>query len=144
VHCTSDGPWVPKRLGDKRSKEGAYIWKTLIHAGAHICNGTDAPVENINPLANFYSAITRKLPDGSQFYPDQCMTREEALRSCTINGAFAAFEEHIKGSLSPGKLADIVILDQDIMKIPENEILNIKVVTTIIGGKLYNLADTTK
>jgi len=144
VHCTSDGPWVPKRLGNKRSEEGAYIWKTLTQAGTYICNGTDAPVEDINPFTNFHAAITRKLPDGSQFFPDQCMTRQEALRSYTINGAFAAFEEDIKGTLSPGKLADMIILDKDIMKIPENEILNIKVMATIIGGKLYNIGDRLK
>jgi predicted amidohydrolase YtcJ len=138
VHCTSDGPWVPERLGNDRSDEGAYIWKKLITAGSTICNGTDAPVEEINTLANFYAAITRKLPDGSQFYPDQCMTREEALRSYTINGAYAAFEEDIKGSLSPGKLADLVILDHDIMTIPEDNILRTKIISTIIGGIIFN------
>ncbi len=141
IHCTSDGPWVPKRLGSERSEEGAYVWKKLIQAGVIICNGTDAPVEDINPFVNFHAAITRKLPDRSQFYPDQCMTREEALRSYTINGAYAAFEEDIKGSLSPGKLADLVILNQDIMTIPEDEILKIKIVSTIIGGKIYEFED---
>lgn len=135
-HCTSDGPWVPKRLGDTRAKEGAYVWQKLQHSGAIICNGTDAPVERVDPLANFYASVTRQLPDGSQFYPKQCMTREEALRSYTINAAYAAFEEDIKGSLSVGKLADITILERDIMTIPAAEILDTEVRYTIIGGRI--------
>ena len=136
VHCTSDGPWVPKRLGEKRSAEGAYVWQKLLKSGAIICNGTDAPVEDINPLANFYAAVTRKLPDGSVFYPDQCMTRFQALRSYTIDAAYAAFEENIKGTLAPGKLADLVVLSKDIMTIADEEILSTEVLYTIIGGKI--------
>jgi predicted amidohydrolase YtcJ len=135
-HCTSDGPWVPKRLGNQRSKEGAYVWQKLIKSGAMINSGTDAPVEDINPLANFYAAITRRLPDGTQFYPEQCMTREQALGSYTINNAYAAFEEDIKGSLTPGKLADITVLSKDIMTIPEEEILSTDVLYTIVGGEI--------
>jgi predicted amidohydrolase YtcJ len=138
VHCTSDGPWVSKRIGAKRSKEGAYVWHKLISAGVMICNGTDAPVEDINPLANFYSAITRKMPGGERYYPDQSMSRLQALQSYTINGAFAAFEEEFKGSLTPGKLADMVILDKNIMTIPEKEILQTNIISTVIGGKIYN------
>jgi predicted amidohydrolase YtcJ len=136
VHATSDGPWVPKRLGDKRSGESAYVWRKLLDSGAVIANGTDAPVEDVDPLACFYASVTRKLPDGSQFYPDQCMTRGEALRSYTINGAYAAFEEDIKGSLTPGKLADITVLSDDIMTIPEDEIPGTEVSYTIVGGEL--------
>lgn len=135
-HCTSDGPWVPKRIGNRRSEEGAYVWQKLIESGAMINSGTDTPVEDINTLANFYSAITRRLPDGTQFYPEQCMTREQALRSYTINNAYAAFEEDIKGSLTPGKLADITVLSKDILTIPEEEILNTEVLYTIVGGKI--------
>jgi len=134
IHCTSDGPWVPKRIGDKRSAEGAYVWQKLMQSGAIVCNGTDAPVEDIDPLANFYASITRRLPDGSQFYADQCMTREEALRSYTINNAYASFEEDQKGSLTVGKLADITVLSQDIMTIPEEEIPATEVMYTIVGG----------
>jgi predicted amidohydrolase YtcJ len=136
IHCTSDGPWVPKRLGEKRSAEGAYVWQKLLKSGAIICNGTDAPVEDINPLANFYAAVTRRLADGSVFYPDQCMTRFQALRSYTIDAAYAAFEENIKGTLAPGKLADLVVLSKDIMTIPDEEILSTEVLYTIIGGKI--------
>jgi predicted amidohydrolase YtcJ len=135
-HCTSDGPWVPRRIGDKRAEEGAYVWRKLLQSGAIICNGTDAPVENVDPLANFYSSVTRQLPDGSQFYPDQCMTRAEALRSYTINAAYAAFEEEIKGSLSVGKLADITVLSQDILTVPAAEILDTEVLYTIVGGEI--------
>ncbi len=136
VHCTSDTPWVPKRLGDERSKSNAYVWRTLMDAGVVVTNGTDVPVEHIDPLASFYASVSRMMPDGTRFYPDQRMTREEALRSYTINNAYAAFEEHLKGSLTKGKLADIVVLSKDIMTIPEEEILNTKVDYTILGGEV--------
>ena len=96
IHCTSDGPWVAKRIGPKRAEEGAYVWRKLMRTGALVTNGTDAPVEDVDPIANFHAAVTRKLPDGSTFYPDQRMSREEALRAYTINNAYAAFEEDIK------------------------------------------------
>jgi predicted amidohydrolase YtcJ len=136
VHCTSDGPWVTKRIGPKRAEEGAYVWHKLMRTGAMVTNGTDAPVEDVDPIANFHAAVTRKLLDGSTFYPDQRMSREEALRACTINNAYAAFEEDIKGSLKPGKLADITILSKDILKIPEDEIPTARVIYTIVGGKI--------
>ncbi len=135
-HCTSDAVFVIKRLGERRAEEGAYVWRKLINSGALICNGTDAPVEDVDPIKNFYAAVTRRLADSTEFYPDQKMTREEALKSYTINGAYAAFQENSKGSISPGKLADFTVLSQDIMIIPENEILNTKVVYTIVGGKV--------
>ncbi len=136
IHCTSDGPWVIKRLGETRAEEGAYVWRKLMDTGARICNGTDAPVEDVDPIPNFYAAVTRKMKNGEAFYPDQCMTREEALRSYTINAAYAAFEEDIKGSLAKGKLADITVLSQDIMTIPEEDILKTEVLYTIVGGKV--------
>ncbi len=135
-HCTSDGPWVPNRLGEKRSREGAYIWRKLIDSGAVLCNGTDSPVEPLSPIACFYSSVTRRLPDGSTFYGEQCMTRKEALRSYTIDAAYAAFEEDIKGSLTPGKLADITVLSKDILTIPDEEILSTEILYTIVGGKV--------
>ncbi|MFH1701588.1 MAG: amidohydrolase [Candidatus Zixiibacteriota bacterium] len=136
IHCTSDGPWVNTRLDDKRIEEGAYVWRKLMDTGAVIVNGTDTPVESENPLKCFYASVTRKLADGSLFYPDQKMTREEALRSYTINGAYASFEEDIKGSIMPGKLADIVVLSKDIMTVPEEDILECDVIYTIVGGKI--------
>ena len=136
VHCTSDAPYVPARLGARRSAEGAYVWKSLMASGAVVSNGTDAPVEDVDPIASFYSTISRKLPDGRVFYAAQRMNRAEALRSYTLSGAFAAFEEHSKGSLRVGKYADMVVLSQDIMTIPEAQIPKTHVVYTIVGGKI--------
>jgi predicted amidohydrolase YtcJ len=104
--------------------------------GAIIANGTDAPVEDIDPLASFYASVSRKLKDGSIFFPDQRMSRMEALRSYTINAAFAGFDENIKGSLKTGKLADITVLSKDIMTIPEDEIPSAEVLYTIVGGRV--------
>ena len=141
IHCTSDAIFVPARLGAKRSEEGAYVWQKLMKTGAVIANGTDAPVEDVDPIANFYATVTRRLADGSTFYPDQRMSREEALRSYTRNGAFAAFQEGSKGSLTVGKLADITVLSKDILTVPEEEIRNARVDYTIVGGKvLYPIA----
>lgn len=136
VHCTSDGPWVFIRLGAKRAEEGAYVWRKLLASGAVIANGTDSPVEAVDPIPGFYAAVTRKMKNGETFFPDQKMTREEALRSYTLNGAYAAFEENIKGSLAPGKLADLTVFSKDIMTCPEEEILTAEVITTIVGAKV--------
>jgi predicted amidohydrolase YtcJ len=136
IHCTSDAPWVLKRLGEKRAEEGAYVWRKLMAAGSIIPNGTDVPVEPIDPMSCFYAAVTRKLKDGTTFFPDQKMTREEALRSYTINGAFAGFEEDLKGSLTAGKLADITVLSRDILTCPEDDIPGTEVLYTIVGGKV--------
>jgi predicted amidohydrolase YtcJ len=135
-HCTSDGTWVPDRIGDKRAEEGAYVWQKLMKSGAIVSNGTDAPVENVDPIPNYYSAVTRKLSNGKVFYPDQRMSRLEALKSYTIMNAIAAFEEDIKGTLSLGKLADITVLTKDITTVPDEEIKTAKVAYTIIGGKV--------
>jgi len=136
IHCTSDAPWVYKRLGAKRAEEGAYVWRKLMASGASVSNGTDVPVEPIDPMACFYATVTRKLKDGTAFFPDQKMTREEALRSYTLNGAYAGFEEGLKGSLTPGKLADIIVLSRDILTCPEDDIPGTEVLYTIIGGKV--------
>ncbi len=136
VHATSDGTWVPKRLGEKRSEEGAYVWRKLLASSALIANGTDAPVEDVDPIPCFYASVTRKMKNGQVFFGEQRMTREEALRSYTLNGAFASFEEGVKGSLTPGKLADVTVLSRDIMTVPEEEILKAQVVYTIVGGKV--------
>jgi predicted amidohydrolase YtcJ len=136
IHCTSDAPWVLKRLGEKRAEEGAYVWRKLMDAGSKIPIGTDVPVEPIDPMANFFAAVTRRLKDGTTFFPGQKMTREEALRAYTINGAYAAFETGLKGSLVPGKLADITVLSRDILTCPEDDLLTTEVLYTIIGGKV--------
>ena len=136
IHCTSDAPFVPKRLGDKRSAEGAYVWQSFLKAGVVVNNGTDVPVEDEDPIANFYASVTRKLKDGTEFYPAQKMTREQALYSYTMANAYAAFQEKDKGSLEAGKYADIVILSDDLMTCKDDEIKNTKVVTTIVAGKV--------
>ena len=136
VHCTSDAPYVPARLGDKRSEEGAYVWQKLMKSGAVVSNGTDAPVEDVDPVASFHSTVSRKIRDGSAFYPDQRMSRLEALKSYTLNGAYAAFEETSRGSLKPGKYADMVVLSKDIMTVPEDQIRSAEVLYTIVGGKV--------
>ncbi|MDQ2945113.1 MAG: amidohydrolase [Acidobacteriota bacterium] len=144
IHCTSDAPYVLPRLGPQRAKEGAYVWRSLIDSGAIVTNGTDAPVEEVSPIASFYAAVSRKLKDGTRFYPEQRMTREEALRSYTLNNAYAAFEEKSKGSLAPGKLADITVLSKDIMTVPEDEIPATQVLYTIVGGKIAYAAPSLK
>ena len=136
IHCTSDGPWVYQRLGAERAAAGAYLWRDLMDSGAVVNNGTDTPVEDVDPLASYYASVTRRMPNGEDFFPDQAMTREEALASYTINGAYSAFEEHVKGSLTPGKYADITVLSADIMTIPPEEILHAEVVYTIVGGEV--------
>jgi predicted amidohydrolase YtcJ len=135
IHCTSDGPWVPTRLGEERASNGAYVWRSLIDSGATVSNGTDAPVEDVDPIPNFHALVTRRTADGV-FFGDQRMTRIEALEAYTINAAYAAFEDGIKGSLTPGKLADVVVLSQDILTVPDDEILQTEVLYTIVGGEL--------
>jgi len=136
IHCTSDAPYVVARLGEKRAREGAYVWQKLIKSGAIVANGTDEPVEDVDPIANYYASVSRRLADGSVFYPDQRMTRLQALRSYTRSGAYAAFEEQNRGTLKRGKYADITVLSKDITKIPESQIPTAKVVYTIVGGKI--------
>jgi hypothetical protein len=136
VHASSDAAFVVDRLGEQRAREGAYAWRSLLDAGATVTNGTDTPVEDIDPIRSFYAAVTRQPHDGPAFFPAQRMSREEALRSYTWNNAYAGFEEDLKGSLVPGKLADVSVLSRDILTIPEPEILGARVDYTIVGGKL--------
>jgi predicted amidohydrolase YtcJ len=136
IHCTSDAPMVIPRLGAKRAEQSAYVWQSLIKSGAHVGNGTDTPVEDVNPLASYYASVTRKLKDGSTFYPGQKMTRMQALRSYTVENAYAAFEEGLKGTLKTGMLGDVTVLSQDILTIPDDQILKTQVEYTIVGGKV--------
>ena len=139
IHMSSDRPWAIYRLGERRIVNGAYVWQKLLQSGAKVINGTDAPVEPISPVASFYSSVTRKTlkgtPDGG-YEADQKMTRDQALRSYTLDAAYGAFEEDIKGSIEPGKLADFTVFDQDIMTVDEKDILNVKVMMTIVGGEV--------
>jgi predicted amidohydrolase YtcJ len=136
IHCTSDAPYVLERLGARRAQEGAYVWQKLLKSGAIIANGTDAPVEDLDPIASYYASVSRKLADGKVFYADQRMSRMEALKSYTLDAAYAAFEEENRGSLKPGKYADITVLSKDILKVPEDEIPTATVSYTIVGGKI--------
>ncbi len=136
VGCTSDALYMLARLGPRRVEAGACVWQELMKSGAIINNGTDAPAEDVNPILNYYSAVTRKTSSGMVLSGDQKMSRMEALKSYTINNAIAAFEEPIKGSLVAGKLADITILSKDITKVADEDIRSAKVLYTIIGGKI--------
>jgi predicted amidohydrolase YtcJ len=136
IHATSDAPYVLARLGPARAETGAYVWQKLMRSGAIVSNGTDVPVERIDPLANNHATVTRQTKDGSVFYGDQKMSREDALKSYTWNAAFAAREETLKGSLAVGKLADITVLTKDILTVPDDEIPATRVTRTIVGGKV--------
>lgn len=136
IFACSDGPWVVDRLGPERTLERGYIFNTLADAGAVPTNGTDPPVDEIDPIGSFYCSVTRILPDGTKFQPQEVYSRERAIYSYTMGNAIASFEEDIKGSLTPGKLADITILSQDLLNVPDDEIMNTEIVMTILGGKV--------
>ena len=136
VHGTSDGPWIPSRLGDIRAKATSQPWRDLFNTGAILTNGTDVPVERIDPIASYYSSVTRKMINGDAFYPEHKMTRVEAIETYTINNAFAAFEESFKGSLTPGKYADFIVLSKNLLTIEDNDIPSTEIDMTYVGGEL--------
>jgi hypothetical protein len=136
VHTISDGPWVAKRLGEDRARRTSYLWRSLWDSGAIVTNGTDTPVEDVDPIMSFYGSVTRKTREGTVFVPEQRVTREEGLRAYTLNNAYASFEEKDLGSLTPGKYADIVVLSKNIMTVPDDEIPTARVDLTILGGKV--------
>jgi hypothetical protein len=139
IHMSSDRPWAIDRLGEKRIKEGAYMWQSLLKSGAKIVNGTDAPVEPLTPIPSFYASVTRMTLKGEPtggYEPEEKMTREQALRSYTLDAAYGEFEEKYKGSIEVGKLADFTIFSKDIMTIPEADILTTEVAMTVVGGKI--------
>jgi predicted amidohydrolase YtcJ len=138
THCTSDMRWVEDRVGPQRAR-GAYAWASLLRSGARIAAGSDFPVESHNPFLGLYAAITRQNEKGDPpagWRSEQRMTREEALRAFTLDAAWAAFEEEIKGSLTAGKLADFVVIDRDVMTCEPREILQTRVLMTVIGGEV--------
>ena len=139
IHAASDGPWIPARLGPERAERTSYRWRDLLDTGAILNNGTDAPVEPIDPIASFHASVSRRMNNGESFFPSQAMTRMEAIRSYTLDNAHSAFEDHVKGSLTPGKYADIVVLSEDILTAPESEIINAKVDYTIVGGEVRHV-----
>ena len=136
IHGTSDGPWIPSRLGDERAKSTSQPWRDLFNTGAIVTNGTDVPVEPIDAISSYYASVSRMMINGEKFYPEHVMTREEALASYTLNNAIAAFEEDIKGTLTPGKYADIVVLSQDLLTVEEEKIPDTTVDITIVGGEI--------
>jgi predicted amidohydrolase YtcJ len=139
VHCPSDRPWAPSRIGTARVEQGLYVWRDLLATGARIANGTDAPVEDLSPIENFFAAVARRDARGEPpggFEPHQRLTRDEALRSQTLDVAYASFEEASRGSLAPGKRADLVALTRDILTVPEDEILGAEVVLTLVDGRV--------
>ena len=136
IFACSDGPWVVDRLGPERTRERGYIFNTLAEAGAVPTNGTDPPVDEIDPIASFHCSVTRILPDGTPFQPQEVYSRERALYSYTMGNAIAAFEEGVKGSLTPGKLADVTVLSQDLLTVPDDKIMDTEIVMTIVGGRI--------
>ena len=138
IHLSSDRPWAIERLGEQRIKEGAYMWQSLLKTGAKVINGSDAPVEPISPIASFYASVTRMTLKGEPpggYEPEEKMTREQALRSYTLDAAYGAFEEKVKGSIEPGKLADFTVFSLDIMKVEDRDLLKTEGMMTFLGGR---------
>lgn len=139
IHGTSDLPWASQRLGEARVKEGAYVWQKLRKSGAVLINGTDAPVEDVDPIKSFYASVTRQseagIPPGG-YQPDQRLTREEALRSYTRDAYWASFAEAHGGTIAPGKWADLTVLSKDILSVPDQDILKTEVLYTIVNGRI--------
>lgn len=137
IHACSDAPYNYKRLGGERVENGAYVWKTLWEDGAVVGNGTDVPVEKIDPFSSFHCTVTRQVPGSdTSFTEEEALTRRQALTSYTVNNAYAAFEEDMKGTLTPGKLADIAVLSKNILDVPAHEIRGTDVAFTIVGGEV--------
>jgi predicted amidohydrolase YtcJ len=139
IHCPSDRPWAPRRLGMDRINEGAYAWRKLLASGARILNGTDAPVEDVSPIRNFHATVTRQDDHGQPpggYDPDQKLNRAEALRTMTLEPAYGSFEEDERGSIAPGRDADLVVLSQDILSVPDDALLQTRVLATIVDGRI--------
>ena len=136
IHTISDAPWIPTKLGKERAEAESYLFRSLWDSGAIVTNGTDTPVEDVNPIPSFYGMVARVAKDGKVFVPSQRLTRAEALRAYTLNNAYASFMERDLGSLTPGKYADVTVLSKDIMTIPEAEIPSARADYTIVGGKV--------
>jgi predicted amidohydrolase YtcJ len=134
IHTISDAPWIPTKLGVERAQRESYLFRSLWDAGVVVTNGTDTPVEDVNPIPSFYGMVARVAKDGRVFVPSQRLTRAEALRAYTLNNAYASFQERELGSLTPGKYADVVVLSKDIMRVPEGEIPSTRADVTVVGG----------
>lgn len=137
-HCIDDGVWAEQRIGPDRARS-TYAFKSFLNAGVHLCFGSDWTVAPLDPMQGIYAAVTRATLDGKNpggWFPEQRLTVEEAVRCYTVNNAYAAFEEHLKGTLEPGKLADLVVLSENIFTIPAHEIRNARVVMTVVDGQV--------
>ena len=140
THATSDMRWAENRIGHARAQEGAYAWRKLLDAGTHIAFGTDFAVEPLDPVEGLYSAVTRQtrqppgLPAGG-WLPEERLTIVEAISLYTVGSAYAEFQEKDKGMLEPGKLADLVVWDRDLLTIPPEQILEARPVLTVVGGR---------
>jgi predicted amidohydrolase YtcJ len=138
-HVTNDQRWAEKRVGRKRCEEGGYLWKSFLDAGVPVAFGTDWPVEPADPFANLYAAVTRQLLDGTPtdgWFPRERLTMEQAIDAYTLGAAYAEFAEKEKGSIEPGKWADLVVLDTNLLKASPKQVLATKVVATIFNGKV--------
>lgn len=139
IHMASDIGWAIDRLGSKRIEDSAYVWQKLLKSGAVVINGTDTPVEPIDPVANFYASVTRNTLKGESFdwsHREQAFSRLEALKASTTNAAYASFKEEELGTLEEGKLADLTIFTEDLLTVPEENILDVKVAYTIVDGEI--------
>ena len=137
-HAIDDGRWAEKRIGHERARS-SYAWKSMLDAGASLAFGSDWPVAPLDPLSGIYAAVTRATLDGRNpggWFPEQRLTVEEALRAYTLGAAYAAFQETEKGTISPGKLADVAVLSDDLFRIPPERIKDVRVEITIVGGRL--------
>ena len=137
-HAIDDGRWAEKRIGHERARS-SYAWKSMLDAGARLAFGSDWPVAPLDPLLGIYAAVTRATLDGKNpggWFPEQRLTVEEALRAYTLGAAFAAFQEKAKGTISPGKLADVVVLSDDLFRIPPERIKDVHIEFTILGGRV--------
>ncbi len=139
IHLSSDRPWAIDRLGEKRIVEETYVWQDFIKSGVMIINGSDVPVEPISPVASFYASVTRRTltgePEGG-YEPNQKMTREQALRSYTLDAAYGAFQEEDLGSIAVGKTADFTVFTQDLMTVEEDKLLDTEIAMTIVNGNV--------
>lgn len=137
-HAIDDGRWAEKRLGHERSRT-SYAWRSMLNAGAPLAFGSDWPVAPLNPISGIYAAVTRATLDGKHpggWFPEQRLSVQEALRAYTQGSAYAAFEEQEKGTISPGKLADLIVLSDDLFTIPPEKIKDVHVVLTVVGGRV--------
>jgi predicted amidohydrolase YtcJ len=139
-HAIDDGRWVEKRIGPERAR-WSYAWRSMLNAGVTLAFGTDWPVAPLNPLLGVYAAVTRETLDGKNpggWFPEEKITLEEALRAYTYGSAYASFQEKDKGTITPGKLGDIVVLSDDLFSIPPDKIKDARVVLTIVGGRVVH------